>query len=348
MTTTVRWIAGIILLLSLVGAVLAWLFNLPGQSAQGPWVPLTDDEQAVRDQLYRHVHTLSVDIGERHVQDYAGLTAAADYIDQSLLALGYTVTRQSYSVEGLSVDNVVAERRGRVTPDEIIIIGAHYDSLIGTVGANDNATGVAVMLTMARLLNAYDIGRTVRLVGFVNEEPPYFAGEHMGSYQYVKSLGDEVARVVAMYSLETMGYYSNAANSQRYPPGIDAFYPSQGNFIAFIVNLASRSLLRTSVDTFRAYSDMPSQGLMAPAQLIGVDWSDHRSFWQADIPALMITDTALFRYDYYHTREDTIDKVDFDQLTRVTTGLAPVFVEQLLAQTKTQNGLDKLEGNKND
>jgi Zn-dependent M28 family amino/carboxypeptidase len=196
------------------------------------------------------------------------------------------------------------------------------------VGANDNASGVAATLELARLLEGSRLRKTIRFVLFVNEEPPNFQTNRMGSLVYARELRSGGVPVTAMISLETIGFYSEAEGSQWYPAGLGYFYPSRGDFIGFVGNSDSRDLVRRSIRAFRASTNFPSEGLAGPADWPGVGWSDHWSFWQENVPAIMITDTAPFRYPYYHTPLDTSDKVDFARMARVVEGIQRV-VESL-------------------
>jgi Zn-dependent M28 family amino/carboxypeptidase len=205
---------------------------------------------------------------------------------------------------------------------EIVVVGAHYDSVMGSPGANDNASGVAALLELAKEFCAAGPRRTLRLVAFVNEEPPFFKTGEMGSLVYARAARAQGEKIVAMVSLETIGYYSEAEGSQEFPfPPLRLLYPTRGNFVAFVGNFASRRLLRRSLAAFREAGAFPAEGLVAPEWLVGVDWSDHWSFWRSGYPAIMITDTAPFRYQHYHSRADTPDKLDYGALARVTTGL---------------------------
>ena len=161
----------------------------------------------------------------------------------------------------------------------------------------------------------------MRFVAFVNEEPPFYRSEQMGSRVYARRSRERRDHIVAMLSLETIGYYSDEPGSQLYPFPLRFFYPSTGNFLAFVANLGSRKLLREALASFRRNAQFPSEGVAAPAFIPGVDWSDHWSFWQESYPALMVTDTALYRYPHYHTLQDTPDKVDYERLARVVKGL---------------------------
>ena len=229
------------------------------------------------------------------------------------------------------MSNVEASLIGSDPASGTIIVGAHYDSVAETVGANDNASGVAATMELARLLQGSKLRRTVRFVFFVNEEPPYFQTNDMGSLIYARQFRRDNVPVSAMISVETIGFYSDVSGSQKYPPVLGLLYPSRGNFIGFVGNPESRDLVRRSIRRFRESTNFPSEGVAAPADWPGVGWSDHWSFWQERYPAIMITDTAVFRYPYYHTPLDTYDKVDFQKMARVVEGVRRV-VESLASE----------------
>ena len=288
-------------------------------------------------ELERHVRALAEEIGERHVWRYDALERAATYIEDSLRSSLYDVVPQAYEVDidhplltpaQRGVHNLEVEVGGRGRADEIVVIGAHYDSIPGCPAANDNGSGVAAMLEIARLLADRTFARTLRFVAFVNEEPPFFQTSRMGSMVYAQRCRQRREKVVAMISLETIGYYSDEPASQRYPFPFSLFYPSVGNFIGFIGNLASRRLVRRVVSSFREHTSFPCEGAAVPGWITGIGWSDHWAFWKAGYPALMATDTALFRYPWYHTPQDTVDKIDFERMALVVAGLANV-VEDL-------------------
>ena len=294
---------------------------MPLQSFRGPLPPLTSEQTALRDELRRHVEKLAGEIGERNVFKPANLKAAADYIQASLTSAGHEVARQSFKASSEVCDNLEVEIAGTTNPNEIIVIGAHYDSLLGTVGADDNASGVAGLLALARLWTSRQSERTLRFVAFVNEEPPFFQEPGMGSLVYAKRCRERGEKIVAMLSLESLGFYTIAKGSQKYPPPLSLFYPSRGDFIGFVGRTRDVSLVRRCVRTFRQNAQFPSEGGALPGWLPGIGWSDHWAFWQAGYPALMVTDTAPFRNPFYHTAGDTQDTLDYDRLARVVAGL---------------------------
>jgi Zn-dependent M28 family amino/carboxypeptidase len=298
-----------------------YYLKMPGRSYHGPLLPLSADEQELSHELETHVQTLSGEIGERNWLRPAQLAEAAAYIEQCLRSYGYKVELQEYEFHQQYFHNIISEKPGTTNPDEIIVVGAHYDSVVGCPGANDNSTGVACLLTLARLVSRQDRPRTIRFVAFANEEQPFFDTEGMGSYQYAQLCRKHRERIRAMLSLETMGYYRDDPNSQDYPTLLRWFYPNTGNFVAFVSNLSSRHLVHTCVASFRKHASFPCEGGSAPSFLPGIDWSDHFSFSAVGYPALMVTDTALFRYPHYHTADDTARHNDFDKLALVTNGI---------------------------
>lgn len=275
-------------------------------------------------QLTRHVQVLAGTIGERNLWKYPALQRAAEYIEQQLTASGYRTFRQTYDVSRVPVSNIEAALEGTNRRNEIVVLGAHYDTVGGCPGANDNATGVAAVLELARRFAGRPQSRTLRFVTFVNEEPPFFQTPQMGSHVYASAAHRRRDHIVAMLSLETMGYFSDVKGSQTYPAPLAAMYPDVGNFIGFVSDVRSEPLLLAARQAFEAATDFPVQGLAGPAELAGVGWSDHWAFWQHGYPALMVTDTAPFRYPWYHTEEDTPDKIDFARFATVVDGLEAV------------------------
>lgn len=331
MTRPAAWRLLIVGLLAACLGVGAWLamIKMPLQSHHGPWTPLDPREQSVRAALQRDIQALAGDIGERNLLRPHRLDQAAEFIAASFASAGFAVRRQPYQVQGVPCANLEVELRGRTHPEEIVVIGAHYDSVIGSPGANDNASGVAALLALARAFHGAPGARTLRLVAFVNEEPPFFQTRNMGSLVYARAARERDDNIVAMLSLETIGYYTDRKRSQRYPFPVGLFYPSRGNFIAFVGRTADRGLVRRCVELFRQHAEFPSEGGALPAGLPGIGWSDHWAFWQAGYPAVMVTDTAPFRYPHYHGDDDTPDKLQYEALARVVVGLEAVVRELL-------------------
>jgi Zn-dependent M28 family amino/carboxypeptidase len=327
-------IAGFLLILFVFIVIALFLrtAQMVGKSYSGRFLPLSVQEKEISANLRDHVFMLADEIGERNIWLPQKLNAAAAYIEKVWQEQSFDVQHQEYAARGVESTNLIIEIPGISMPDQIIIVGAHYDSVLGSPGANDNGSGVASLLEISRLLAGKKPARTVRLVAFTNEEPPFFLRLDMGSRVYASRSRGRKENIVGMLSLETMGYYSEAPNSQEYPFPFSFFYPHTANFIGFVGNIRSRHLVRLSLATFRNTTQFPSEGTAAPGWITGKGRSDHWSFWREGFRAIMVTDTAFFRYDPYHTRKDTPEKIDYDRLARVTKGLAEVVVE--LANTK--------------
>jgi Zn-dependent M28 family amino/carboxypeptidase len=298
-----------------------YMISVPGESHRGALAPLAAEERTSRELLQKHVSAIAS--AEHNTRTPERLEASARAVESELKALGYEVRTQAFDAGSTKVRNLEATIPGSKTG--AFVIGAHYDSAPGAPGANDNGSGTAALLELARLFRGWKPKHTLRLAFFVNEEPPYFKGPAMGSKVYADELLARGERVAAMFSLETLGYYSEHPGSQRYPFPLNLFYPERGDFLAFVANLGSRGLLHQTIGAFRGASRFPSDGVAAPAFIPGIDWSDQWSFWRHGIPALMITDTALYRYPHYHLASDTPEKLDYDRLARVVAGLERMF-----------------------
>jgi hypothetical protein len=306
-------------------AALKYATSIPGKSHEGPLPPLTAEERAMAATLKRHIEVIAA--REHNIAHYEELEKVAVYLEGVLSSLGYTVGRQEFVVDGKAVRNIDAVIEAQPAPDpEVIVVGAHYDTAPDTPGANDNASGTASVLELARLLADLK-GKThkrIRLVLFVNEEPPYFWTEHMGSVHYARMLAERKERVTTMFSLETLGYYSDEPGSQQYPAPFGLMFPNRGNFVSFVGLTNSRPLVQQSIASFRSHTSFPTVGGVAPWIIPGIGWSDHSSFSQFGFQAVMITDTATFRYPHYHEPTDTPDKVDTEKLARVVKGMERV------------------------
>lgn len=277
------------------------------------------------ERLKGHVYRLSHEIGDRDAfEHYQQLEEAASYIMQQLEASGYTVESQGYHLEGRVVRNLIAAKRGEALDE--VVVGAHYDSCFNP-GADDNASGVAALLELARLLKEEPLARTVKFIAFTSEEPPIFKTELMGSRIYATAARARGEPIRAMLSLEMVGYYSDESGSQRYPPLFGLFYPNRANFIAVVSNFRSAPLCRQVVQAFRRASSFPLESINTFTWIPGVDWSDHWSFWQEGYPAVMITDTAYLRNPHYHAPTDTWETLDYERMAAVVMGLAGVLRE---------------------
>lgn len=297
-----------------VAAAASWWFliRMPGERFEG--APGAVDAALVAE-LKRDVGALA----ERNLFQPRGLEAAERWIEAELRAAGYAPERQEFLVDTTPCRNIEAAVRGGTG---IVVVGAHYDSVLGSPGANDNGSGVAATLALARRFAGTRPERTLRFLFFVNEEPPFFRKEGMGSLHYARRCRERNENVVAMLSLETIGCF---AGEQRYPmPGLGLVYGDRGDFVGFVGDIASRDLVREAVGVFRRHATVPSEGIALWDGVPGVGWSDHWAFWQCGFRAIMVTDTAPFRYPHYHKPTDTPDKLDYENLARVVEGLVPV------------------------
>lgn len=282
------------------------------------------EKKTLSEELKRNNYILAGDIGDRNLHHYEKLNQARDFLVKSFASHGFKPLLQTFRVKERECSNIEVIVEGAGKKDEIVVIGAHYDSVNGCPGANDNGTGAVATLALACAFRDKKPERTIRFVEFVNEEPPYFQTDDMGSVHYAKRCRQRNEKIVAMLSLETMGCYSDEKGSQKYPPIIQFFYPSVGNFIGFVANFSSKKLVDGCVRSFKSHSRFPIDSIAIFEAIPGVGWSDHWSFWQQGYPGLMVTDTAPYRYPYYHTSQDTPDKVDYSKLAEVVCGLEGV------------------------
>ena len=309
------------------------VLRLPGESFRGALPKLTDDEARLAKSLRLSVDKLANGIGERNLRQYEQLCDAANWLEKSLTDRGYSVERQTLRVDGRDCSNLIVERVGKSHPNEIVLVGAHYDSAPGTPGANDNGSGTAALLELANRFSKIEPGRTLRFVFFVNEEPPHFQTQTMGSLVHAQRCKERKENLTAVLSLETIGYYSDEDGSQHYPAPLGAVFPKTGNFLGFVGNVESGPLVDRVLSSFRKHAQFPSEATSLPGVIQGVGWSDQWSFWEYGYQGLMVTDTAPFRYPHYHLATDTPDKLDYERLARVVAGLEKV-IGDLVDQTE--------------
>lgn len=319
-------VGGFFAFLAACGVAAGWyMFALPGRAHRGPLPALTEEERGLSERLRTHVGTIASE--PHNVYHCDALEKAAAYIEAELKKSGYAPIRQEFETDGCGVRNIEAFIPAARAPSGApsLVVGAHYDSAGIAPGANDNATGAAAVLELARLLADFQPAETnIRLVLFVNEEPPYFRTRDMGSVRYAAMLKSRNENVAGMMSLETLGCFSEAPGSQKYPSPLGLSFPTTANFIAFVGMPGSRRFLHRSLRSFRSHTAFPTIGGVAPDAIPGIGWSDHWAFSGLGYPAIMITDTALFRYAHYHRATDTPDKVDYAKLARITKGIERV------------------------
>jgi len=324
---------------------------LPGESFSG--VP-TKDLQQLEDALEAHVQMLAGEIGERSLYKPEGIRATERYITEQFASFGLDPQIQDYTVEAeliqqaterlrrhygtwlheqlpaypselgdAALRNIWVEITGTLKPERVLVVGAHFDTVGNSPGANDNGSGIAGLLELARALSSVRPQVTVILVALSAEELPFGGVEgETGSSVFLDDLLERNRNPFGMVSLETMGFYSDEEGSQKYPSPLDRYYPSQGNFVAFVSDSTSREFVRVFGGLFRQHAEIASQGATLPASLVpDVLRSDHETYILRGIPGMMVTDTADFRDSDYHKSTDTVDKVNIENLARVVQGL---------------------------
>jgi Peptidase family M28 len=320
-----RIVTALLMIAVVVFAALFYMTHCGPRNPERVVKPANENEvRQLRDRLAAHVQTLAGDIGERNVFKPDAYRRAADYVAGVFRGAGYDVEWQGFEADGVKCCNLIATLRGSTWSNQIVVVGAHYDSVYGCPGANDNGSAVASLLELARKFAGEKPGRTLRFVVFANEEPPHFLTGKMGSRVYAAACHQRGDDIRAMIALETMGCYSDEKGSQKYPPLFNFFYPDRGNFIGFVGNLPSRPLVSRAARVFRSHSDFPLETVTAPAFVPGINWSDHDSFWREGWRAFMVTDTAPYRYAHYHYPSDTPERVNCEALARVTLGVEAV------------------------
>lgn len=299
------------------------LFRLASAPAPRPGIP--HSPTAVT--LSKDVSRLATN-GTRNVAHLRALELSAEYIIEQFKQAGYVPANQDYEVPGeggpIRVRNIVATLPGQKPNAPVLIVGAHYDSALLAPGADDNATGVAAMLELARRLRAKSGNVEIRFVAFSTEEPPFFGTAHMGSHEFVRRLRDEHRDVAGMICLEMLGYYNSEKDSQKYPPGLSFFFPHRGDFIGAVSNLGSRPLLKKVISSLHPPKGTPVVSAALPGVFSSIKLSDQLWFWSAGYQAVMISDTAYYRNPNYHQLSDTPEKLDFEKMADVVDGLEGV------------------------
>ena len=280
--------------------------------------PAVDIDESYLKQV---VEELAVNIGPRNLDHYESLRSSSEYIQGELKKSGFDVELQRYSVLGKKVENIIAS----VGPKDAdrVVVGAHYDTFGNQPGADDNASGVAGLIALAKLLKDHEhrLTKRVDIVAFTLEEPPFFRSKNMGSYVHAKSLSDNKVSVIAMIAVEMIGFFSEKEESQDYPLSIlHLFYPDEGNFVGVVSNISSRGLKSVFRDLM-SKSDIEIQSLSAPTWLAGIDFSDHLNYWEFGYDAIMVTDTAFYRNKNYHQATDTIETLNFSKMADVVQGI---------------------------
>lgn len=296
------------------------------KTIDGRSIPAVSEER-----LVQHVRALSEQFSPRSHEDIENLDRAASYIAEALRDAGLIVTEQPYTTRyGQAYRNVIARvptREGAATAEEeakrgIVIVGAHYDAYLGLPGADDNASGVAGLLELARMLMANPPGVPVELVAYNTEEPPSFASEDMGSARHAEVVKQRGVKVRGMIAIETIGYFSDAKGSQTFPmPLLRLIYPTTGNYITVVGRTGQGDIVRRVKRAMRGATDLPVESINAPRSVPGIAFSDHAPYWDRGFEAVMISDTAFYRNPRYHTADDTWDTLDYGRMAKVVQGV---------------------------
>lgn len=287
----------------------AWRANHPSSVRADP------------DRLRMHVRTLAADFAPRSHMQPTNLVRCVNYISNAFHDAGADVTTQTYRAQGQEFQNVIARFGPATGPGPII--GAHYDSIFQMPGADDNASGVAGLLELARLIGQEPRDSIAcQLVAYASEEPPFFATRDMGSYHHAATVATNQFRATSMLCLEMIGCFSDDVGSQIYPvPLLYAAYPWRGNYISIVGTPAQRPLIAAVKRSMKGATPLPVRSTSVPSRVPGVDLSDHRSYWAFGLPAVMITDTAMYRNRRYHSTGDTWDTLDYNRMAQVVVGV---------------------------
>ena len=286
------------------------------QPEQGETPPLVNSAN-----LEKHVRMLAETLPPRS-DDVEDLLESADYIAAQFEKYQTGVERQIFSVRGVKYQNVIAHIPGTNPDKQKVVIGAHYDVADQLPGADDNASGVAGLLELARIYAQHPPQHPTELVAYALEEPPYFRTEYMGSFHHARQLKENGETIAMMICLEMIGYFSDQEGSQDYPAKfMTSMYPTTGNYIALVSDFANINLTRQFKKAMLATSRLPVESINAPAILPGIDFSDHQNYWKHGFPALMVTDTAFYRNKNYHTENDTPDTLNYQKMADVIDGV---------------------------
>ncbi|MFA6320819.1 MAG: M20/M25/M40 family metallo-hydrolase [Candidatus Omnitrophota bacterium] len=285
---------------------------------------ITSSISAEEAMLKSHVKALSSDIGKRNLTYYQNLELAAGYVRREFRKYGYEPQEETYYIpsgpyRNLPLTNIIAVKEGAAQKNKVIVIGAHYDTFQDAPGADDNTTGVAAVLELARLLRNADINSTVKFIIFPNEETDLvYKDNEMGSYRYAQGARQRGEDIEAMICIDMIGYYSDEPGSQKYPLALKPFYPDKGNFVGICGDFGSYDLVKKTVAEFKKNCDVPSEYMIAPASFLPqIMQSDHRSFWTFGYSAVWITDTCIYRNPYMHSRNDLYDTLDYKRMSKV-------------------------------
>jgi Zn-dependent M28 family amino/carboxypeptidase len=292
-----------------------------------------DELKVLATTLRNDVYALADQIGERNMFKREKLAESEEWIHKRLHQSGLIPEKQIYRLQGgqfhgQEAVNLITELTGTKHPDKILVIGAHFDSVYGSPGANDNASAVAVLLALVEYFKEKPQPLTVRFLFFTNEEPPFFHTHRMGSYAYASECRQKNEIITAMIALDGLGYFSDKPGSQHYPvPGLGFKFSDKADFIGFVTRFKDKTLLNRVTSAFTVRELIPIESATLPGFIPGVYWSDHWSFWKHGYPAILVTDTLIFRDPEYHTSGDTPERLDFKNMALITEGMKDVITE---------------------
>jgi Zn-dependent M28 family amino/carboxypeptidase len=317
-----------VILFLLIGGISLAAFFAWYSSLRFKQTPRTDisidsaESSAVISVLKEDVLELAGNIGARSTTHYQNLLAASKYLQTRFAEIGYEPSLQTYQAKGHEVSNIYAIKPSSTGDGEVLVIGAHYDSQYSNPGADDNASGVAVLLALMKSLKSASLKRNIHFVCFVNEELPHSHSPDMGAWRYAKFVSELKVPVLGMISLESVGYFDSAKGSQRYPfKFLELMYPDSGDFIAVVGNLKSHTLVSSITEAFHTSSPLKTEGAVLPQFIRDIGRSDHAPFWQRGFQAVMVTDTANFRNANYHQPTDHPNTLDYEKMYQVYLGL---------------------------
>ncbi len=275
------------------------------------------------------VKTLCVDLAPRSYHPPSNLARVADWIAGRLRETGLVVMEQDYRTSEGTYRNVIALRQGTDRQRGVTVIGAHYDTCGPFPGADDNASGVAVLLELVRTLPKPPPRSSQFFVAFGTEEDPFFGSQDMGSAHFARKLSDDGTRVELMIALDLVGFFSDEPGSQSFPYGfLQLYYPGRGNFIAVVGDLGAGRWIRRVKRGMLAAKALPVYSFRGPSLIPGIDWSDHFSFRQLGLPGVLVTDTAFLRNAHYHQPTDTPGTLDYSRMAAVVQALHGVLAEE--------------------
>lgn len=306
------------------GGSVAFMTQMPGQSVPVASGALTDDEATLKDRLKNHVDAIAMDIGARG-HGYPGPSSeTVRYLSTQLKRARFDVRETTFDSKGMPAVNLEGTLMGTRKKDEVLLLGANWDSQGKSPGADDNASGCAVLLEIARMIGDTASERTVRVVFFGNGAGPFAGGENSGAWTYAREAHKRGDKIVTMLDFDCLGNYRDTPGSQSVPFPLSTCYPSSGNFVLFGGDLGVRDLVRRAVGEFRKMGRFPCHGVALPGFIPGVLDADFGAFTHFGYPAFVVTDTGKYRYDKVGTLWDTVDRLDFDKMARATTGILRV------------------------